>query len=110
MVTAMEKPTRPDMTLHMIGNSHIDPVWYWTWEEGLQAIKSTFASALERMREYPDFIFTTTSAAFFAWIERIQPDLFCEIQQRVAEGRWELTGGWFVEPDCIIPSGEAFAR
>jgi alpha-mannosidase len=110
MVTVMGKPTRPDMTLHMIGNSHIDPVWYWTWEEGLQAVKSTFASALERMREYPDFIFTTTSAAFFAWIERIQPDMFREIQQRVAEGRWELTGGWFVEPDCIIPSGEAFVR
>lgn len=106
----MEKPTPPARILHMIGNSHIDPVWYWSWEEGMQAVKSTFASALDRMREYPDFIFTTTSAAFFAWIERIQPDLFCEIQQRVAEGRWELTGGWFVEPDCIIPSGEAFAR
>jgi alpha-mannosidase len=94
----------------MIGNSHIDPVWCWSREEGMQAVKATFSSVLDRLREYPDFIFTTTSAAFFAWIERIQPDLFREIQQRVAEGRWELTDGWCVEPDCIIPSGEAFAR
>ena len=26
------------------------------------------------------------------------------------EGRWELTGGWFLEPDCILPCGEAFVR
>lgn len=51
--------------LYMIGNSHIDPVWFWDWEEGLQEVKSTFKSALDRMREYPDMTFTATSSAFF---------------------------------------------
>ena len=36
--------------LYMIGNSHIDPVWFWTWEEGMQEVKATYASALERMK------------------------------------------------------------
>lgn len=36
--------------------------------------------------------------------------MFEEIKQRVAEGRWEITGGWFLEPDCILPCGEAFVR
>lgn len=36
--------------------------------------------------------------------------MFEEIRQRVAEGRWEITGGWFLEPDCILPCGEAFVR
>lgn len=96
--------------LYMIGNSHIDPVWFWNWEEGMQEVKATFASALERMKEFPEFTFTSTSAAFFLWIEKIAPEMFEEIKRRVAEGRWELTGGWFIEPDCILPSGEAFAR
>lgn len=96
--------------LHMIGNSHIDPVWFWSWEEGMQEVKATYASVLDRMREYPDFRFTSTSTAFFEWIEEILPHMFEEIRQRVEEGRWELTGGWFIEPDCLLPGGEAFVR
>ncbi len=96
--------------LYMIGNSHIDPVWFWNWEEGMQEVKATFASALDRMKEYEDFKFTSTSTAFFEWIEMTLPDMFEEIQKRVAEGRWELTGGWFIEPDCNLPHGEAFVR
>lgn len=96
--------------LLLIGNSHIDPVWLWTWEEGMQEVKATFASALDRMNEYEDFCFTSTSAAFFKWIEKTVPAMFEEIKKRVSEGRWELTGGWFIEPDCILPCGEAFVR
>ena len=28
----------------------------------------------------------------------------------MAEGRFELTGGWFLEPDCLLPHGESFVR
>ncbi len=96
--------------LYMIGNSHIDPVWFWNWEEGMQEVKATYASVLERMKEFEDFRFTSTSTAFFEWIEGILPEMFEEIKQRVEEGRWEITGGWFIEPDCILPCGEAFVR
>lgn len=96
--------------LYMIGNSHIDPVWFWNWEEGMQEVKATFASALDRMKEYEEFKFTSTSTAFFEWIERTVPSMFEEIKSRVAEGRWELTGGWFIEPDCNLPGGEALLR
>lgn len=96
--------------LHMIGNSHIDPVWFWQWEEGMQEVHATFRSALDRMKEFPFFKFTATSAAFFAYLEQIDPDMLEEIRQRVREGRFELTGGWWVEPDCNLPGGESFAR
>jgi alpha-mannosidase len=96
--------------LHMIGNAHIDPVWLWQWQEGFHEVLSTFRSALDRMKEYPDFKFVASSAAFYAWVEQADPGMFAEIQQRVAEGRWGIVGGWWVEPDCNIPSGESFAR
>jgi alpha-mannosidase len=62
------------------------------------------------MREYPEFVFTANSAAYYAWIEEIDPAMFEEIRQRVDEGRWALAGGWWVEPDCNIPSGESLVR
>ncbi len=36
--------------------------------------------------------------------------MFEEIRQRVQEGRWEIVGGWWIQPDCNIPSGESFVR
>ena len=97
-------------TLHLIGNAHIDPVWLWSWQEGFQEIKATFRSALDLLEAYPEFTFTASSAAFYEWVEHSDPDMFTEIHQRVAEGRWELAGGWWIEPDCNLPCGKSFAR
>jgi alpha-mannosidase len=97
-------------TLHLIGHAHIDPVWLWQWPEGFQEIKATFRSALDRMTEYDDFVFCASSAAFYDWLERNDPDMFTEIAARIAEGRWRVVGGWWVEPDCNVPCGESFAR
>src|SRR6266567_2499250 len=103
-----ERPRR--RLLHMIGNAHIDPVWLWRWPEGYQAVRATFRSVIERMREYPELRFTCDSVAQLAWVEESDPELFEEIRRRVAEGRWEIVGGWWVEPDCNLPCGESFAR
>jgi alpha-mannosidase len=100
----------PQRKLHMIGHAHIDPVWLWPWQEGYHEALATFRSALDRMKEYDDFMFVASSAAFYAWVEQTDPGMFAEIQQRVAEGRWQVVGGWWIEPDCNIPGGEAFVR
>jgi alpha-mannosidase len=96
--------------LHMIGNAHIDPVWLWQWPEGYQEVRATFVSALDRMEEYPEFVFTSNSVMFFSWVEEHDPELFERIRGRVADGRWQVVGGWWLEPDCNIPSGESFVR
>ncbi|HIW74953.1 MAG TPA: alpha-mannosidase [Firmicutes bacterium] len=94
----------------LVGNAHIDPVWLWKRCEGLSEVKSTFRSALDRMREFPDYIFTCACASYYRWIEAVDPGMFDEIRGRVAEGRWSVAGGMWVQPDCNLPSGEAFAR
>ena len=96
--------------LHMIGHAHIDPVWLWRWQEGFHEVKATFQSALERMKEYDDFIFVASSAAFYEWVEKSAPAMFEEIKARIMEGRWQVVGGWWIEPDCNIPNGESFVR
>jgi alpha-mannosidase len=94
----------------MIGNAHIDPVWLWQWPEGYQEVRATFQSAVDRLDEYPDFVFTCDSSLFFAWVEESDPELFERIRQHVAAGRFQVVGGWWIEPDCNIPSGESFVR
>jgi alpha-mannosidase len=94
----------------MIGNGHLDPVWLWQWPEGFQEAIATVRSALDRMNEFPDFIFTSSSAAIYAWIEEQEPGIFEEIKARIAEGRWKICGGWWIQPDCNIPSGESLVR
>ena len=79
-----------DKKLHMIGNAHLDPVWLWNWQEGFQEAKATFKSALDRMEEDDNFVFTCSSAAFYEWVEKNNPAMFAQIQKRVKEGRWEL--------------------
>ena len=96
--------------IHMIGNAHLDPVWLWQWQEGFSEIKATFRSALDRMKEFEDYKFTSACGAYYMWIEQSDPEMFAEIQERVKEGRWCLAGGWLIQPDCNIPCGEAFAR
>lgn len=96
--------------LHLIGNAHLDPVWLWRWQEGFAEIRATFRSALDRMYDFPDFKFTSACAVYYQWIEKTDPEMFEEIRLRVKEGRWNLAGGFFLQPDCNIPCGESFAR
>lgn len=96
--------------VHLIGNAHLDPVWLWRWQEGFAEVKATFRSALDRMQEYPHFKFTSACSIYYKWIEEIDPDMFEEIKARVKEGRWCIVGGWIIQPDCNLPSGESFAR
>jgi len=99
-----------DLKAYLIGNAHIDPVWLWRWFEGFAEIKATFRSALDRIKEFPGFIFTSASALYYKWIEDNEPGMFEEIKKRVKEGRWAIVGGWWVQPDCNMPSGESFVR
>ncbi len=98
------------LRLHMVGNAHIDAVWLWPWTEADAEVHSTFSSALDRMNEDPGLAMTTSSSQFYEWIAQSDPALLAEVKKRVDEGRWDLVGGWWVEPDVNIPNGESLAR
>jgi alpha-mannosidase len=96
--------------LHIIGHSHIDAAWLWPWRDGADTALTTMRSALNRIHETPGFCYSHSSAAHYRWVQRADPDMFEEVKQRIREGRWEVVGGWPVEPDCNIPSTESFVR
>jgi len=104
------RPYMKQFSIAAVGNSHIDMAWLWPWTETVEVVRNTFGTALELMREYPDFKFTASTAQAYEWMEEKYPALFREIQQRVKEGRWEVIGGMWVEPDLNMPDGESLVR
>ena len=107
------EPLRPALQqydIHMTGNSHIDAAWLWPWTETVDVVHRTFGTALQLMDEYPDYTYTASAAQYYEWMQDKYPDMFKQIQERVKEGRWELVGGMWVEPDLNLPDGESTVR
>ena len=96
--------------VHLICNAHIDPVWQWNWAEGVGAAISTYRTAARFCKEFGGFVFNHNEALLYEWIEEYDPVLFADIKELVKQGKWNVMGGWYLQPDCNMPSGEAFVR
>jgi alpha-mannosidase len=94
----------------LTGQSHMDMAWLWPWSETTETVRNTYRSVLLLMKRNPEFTYTQSQVATYEWMEQKYPDIFNEIKQRVKEGRWELAGGMWVEPDLNMPDGESLVR
>ncbi len=103
-------PILQQATMDLDGNAHIDAAWLWPRTETVDAVRRTFTTALQLMNEYPNYVFTQSAAQYYAWMADKYPDLNDQIKQRIKEGRWEVVGGMWVEPDLNLPSGESQVR
>jgi len=102
--------TDPRPIVHLICTAHIDPIWMWTWEEGLREALSTFHAAARLLDEFPEFVFNHNESLLYQWVEEYDPPLFARIQALVRAGRWHIAGGWYLQPDLNLPQGETLAR
>lgn len=96
--------------LFLVCNAHLDPVWLWEWDEGAAAAISTFQTAATFCDTYDGFVFCHNEALLYQWIQEYSPDLFDQIKRLVNAGKWYIMGGWFLQPDCNLPSGESMLR
>lgn len=95
--------------IHLVCGAHIDPIWQWDRTEGVATALSTFRSAANLAEEF-DYIFCHNEAFLYKYIEEYAPELFEKIQSLAAKGRWHIMGGWYIQPDCNITSGESLIR
>jgi alpha-mannosidase len=98
-------------TLHLVGNSHIDAAWLWPWSETVgDVIPNTWRTSLKLAAMFPGYVFAGSAAAYYDAMDRLQPTLADSLRAAANAGQWALVGGWWVEPDQNIPSGESLAR
>lgn len=93
--------------LHLLCNAHLDPAWLWRWNEGLAEAISTFRVAADFCENYDTFVFNHNEALLYEWVEEHEPALFERIKKLVAAGKWHIMGGWYLQPDCVMTSGES---
>ena len=96
--------------IHLFCNAHLDVIWLWTSEEAIATTLSTFRVAADLCEQHDNFVFNHNEALLYQWVEEHDPQLFERIQKLVKEGKWKIVGGWILQPDCLMPSGESFVR
>ncbi|MCP4761481.1 MAG: hypothetical protein GY870_06845, partial [archaeon] len=108
----ISKTTDPEkIQVHMVGESHIDIAWRWRLAQTHRKAYVTFKKAVYHSKKFPDtYNFALSEPLLLDWIKEEEPELFKEIQDCVKAGNIELVGGSYVEPDCMMPSGESFVR
>lgn len=96
--------------LHLVCNAHIDPAWQWSWQEGAGVALSTFRVAADLCEKQGCFVFNHNEALLYSWVEQYDAELFARIQRLVRQGKWNIIGGWYLQPDCNMLSGESLIR
>ncbi|MCS7176429.1 MAG: alpha-mannosidase [Candidatus Kapabacteria bacterium] len=96
--------------VYLLAQTHIDPVWLWDWHEGVAVTLATFRSVVQLCQRYPELRFNQNEALLYHWVELYEPELFERIRHLVQSGQWYPAGGWYLQPDCNLPCGEAMVR
>ncbi len=96
--------------IHLLCNAHLDPVWQWRRPEGMGEAISTFRVAANFCEQNDAFVFNHNESLLYEWIEEYDSALFGRIQKLVKQGKWHIMGGWYLQPDCTMLSGESFLR
>lgn len=98
------------MIVHLILNSHLDPVWLWNRAQGIDEVLATARTACEILDEYPEIHLTRGEVWFYETVERLDPETFERIRAHVRAGRWRVVGNWYMQPDCNLPQAVSFRR
>jgi len=93
-----------------MGHAHMDLAWLWpvreTWRKGAR----TFANQIMNLRLYPEAVFGATQAQLYQWMKDMYPDVYTGVKELHRQGRWELQGATWVEPDMNLIGGESMIR
>lgn len=104
----LEKHT--DITVNVVGHTHIDVAWLWRLKHTREKVQRSFSTVLRLMEQYDEYVFLQTQPQLYKFIKEDCPELYAKIKEKVAEGKWEPDGGMWVEADCNLASGEALVR
>ena len=92
------------------GHTHIDVAWLWRVRETRQKMARSMATALTLMDAYPDYGFMYNQGILLDYLHEDYPELFDRIVEKQREGRFEIEGALWLEPDANMIGGEALVR
>jgi alpha-mannosidase len=99
-----------DFLYNAVGHGHLDMAWLWPIRETKRKAARTYIRALNAVDARHDYVYGTSQPQQMAWMKERHPALYARLQRAVAEGRIEIQGSFWIEPDTNLPSGESLVR
>ena len=97
--------------IYVVPHSHIDTCWYWDYPKAKVYSRKVLRAALRLLQEDPDYTFSqdqvTVLRAFYGDLDDEGKRL---LRQFIQEGRFEVVGGMYVQPEIAEPNGECLIR
>ena len=104
----MEKQTKK---LYAVSNAHLDTQWNWTIQKTIREfIKATLELNFEHFKKYPHYRMNFEGAFRYKLAKEYYPEMYEQLKQYVAEGRWNVAGSQWDASDTNVPSSEAYMR
>lgn len=98
------------VTAYSIGQGHLGIAWLWPTREAKNKIARTFSSALNLIKEYPQYKFGASQAQSYKWIKDSHPKIYEKVRRAIKDKRWECQGGFWTEANPVLISGESLVR
>ena len=100
----------PRVAVTAVGHGHLDLAWLWPIRETRRKAERTLTYQLAQLDRHPELRYGVSQPQQLAWLEEQSPNLFERVVAAAKDGRIELQGGMWVEPDTNLPSGESLVR
>ncbi len=104
----VDTEVQPQITA--VGSTHLDVGWLWRVMHTRDKTGRSFATVLNLMAEYPQFVFMYNQSVLFDFLKKDYPEIWDRMLEKVKSGQFEIEGAMWVEPDVNIVSGESLVR
>ena len=105
-----KKGSVPPYTVYAVGHGHLDLAFMWPIRETKRKEIRTFINQLNNIKKYDGYVYGASQPQQFEWLEDLSPELFSQLVNAEKQKRLELQGGFWVESDTNLPSGESLIR
>lgn len=106
----LAEKSNEDFTYYAVGHAHLDLAWLWPIRESYRKGGRTFATQIKNIERYPDYVFGASQAQLYSWVKDKYPKIYTRVKQLAKEGRWDVQGATWVEPDSNLIGGESLVR
>lgn len=102
---------RRGYTIYVVPHSHIDVEWTWDYPETIRKVNAIFGSVLNLLKTDPNYNFSQDQVPCIEpFLDRLSDEDREIFLKYCREGRFEIVGGMYVQPEVAEPHGEALVR
>ncbi len=89
---------------------HFDNSRVHDYEHNISIASWNLKNVIDYVDMHPSHKFCIDQVSLLEGFKRLFPNYWDALRQKILEGRVELVGGTYVQPDLTIPDGESIAR